>query len=578
MGLELSAQYRWRLLPDEPVARDRLRSALGLGPIAAQALVNRRVEEPDSARGFLDPSLGSLPDPLDLPGCQAAVTVLCAALKARTPVLVHGDYDVDGTCGAVLLYRLLRLLDHPVSVFVPDRVRDGYSFGANSLAAIRARGARLVIAVDNGTTAVAPLAELAAEGIQVIVVDHHLPGAELPRCAALVNPWVDPEEGVFQHFCGTGVAWMLAWALLRELRGDGKLPESERRFLVDALGLTALATVADVMPLRGPNRALVTHGLRAIGNSGFPGLRALCEVARIRGVPTTEDLGFKLAPRLNAAGRLGKAERAFQILAASDPVEARALALELDGLNVERREIESRQIERLAGAVERAQDRGDRVLFLGEPEAHVGVLGIVSNRLMEATGLPALLWAECSPGIARGSARAPEGHDLMRILEPARELFSGFGGHARAAGFQFDPVHAEAIAGLLRGAAAESAAPAPPTLEVDMEVAPHELDSGAVRELERLAPYGEGCPRPLFLCTGARLLAPPRPLGDGSHASLELDRDGATVRTLAWRMADRLAGLQANDRVDVVFEAGFNQFRGRSSVEWTLRDLRSPAT
>ncbi len=573
-----AARYRWRLHPERPAPRDRLCQALGLGPVLAQVLVNRGLEDPGEARSFLDPHLSALPDPLELPGCQDGVSTLLRALERRTPILVHGDYDVDGACGAALLVRLLRLLDHPVSAWVPDRFQDGYSFGERSLRAIRERGARVVVAVDNGTTALEPLARLAAGGVEVVVVDHHPPGPELPSCAALVNPWVGhrDEDGGFPWYCGTGVAWLLAWALLRERHGEERLPPRERRFLVECLGLVALATVADVMPLRGPNRTLVRHGLRVLESGSLAGLRALLEVTRTGPRVRAEDLAFRLAPRLNAAGRLGRAEEAFQLLLADAPAEARRLALLLDDRNRERRELEARELERLAPLVEARLRRGDRALFAGHDEAHFGVLGIVSNRLMEETGRPTLLWAGCGPGLARGSARAPEGHDLRVLLEAAAPLFHGFGGHARAAGFHFDPEDAPAIEERLRQAAARLPDPAPPSLEVDMEVAPDDLDLAAVRELERLEPCGEGLAKPLFLASGLRLTAPPRPLGDGSHAELLLEGAGGSVRVLGWGMAERLLPLAPGTRLDVVFEAGISYFRGQQ-VEWTLRDLRPAA-
>ena len=573
----LAPQFRWRLLAEDPAARDRLSRELTLSPIVAQALVNRKLSDPSAARQALDPTLALLPDPSTLPDFEAGVATLRRAIEGGTPVLIHGDYDVDGTCGAVLLYRLLRLLDHPVSVFLPDRVRDGYSFGANSLAAIRERKAGIVIAVDNGTTAYGPLAELADEGVAVVVVDHHLPGPERPRCAALLNPWVDADAvpDRFPSFCGTGVAYLFAWGLLRELRGDGRLPDADRRFLYSALGLAAVATVGDVMPLVGPNRALVAHGLRALGRSDFPGLVELLRASGVRGEPTATDLGFRIGPRLNAAGRMGNPRAAFELLATTRADEARRLAMELEALNLERRETERQEALALQPQVQAACQRGDRVLFLGRSDAHFGVLGIVANRLLEQTGMPTLLWAECQPGLARGSARAPHGANLLDILGHAGDHFDGFGGHARAAGFHFEVGRAADIAAALRSATATLPDPEPPALDVDMEVGPRDLSDAVVQELARLAPFGEQNPEPLFLCTGLRVAGARRIGNDQSHVELRLERGGEVVRTLGWRMAERWQGLGEGDRVDAVFSAGINEFRGRRSVEWTLRDLRS---
>lgn len=573
----VAPQFRWNLRPSDPGLRDRLASALELGPLAAQVLLNRGVTEPEAAREMLPPTLASMPDPLRVPGCAEAIDVLTRGADRKARVLIHGDYDVDGTCGSVILYQLLTRLGMPVEVFVPDRVKDGYSFGVRSLERIEETKTEIVVSVDNGTTAVEPLAELKRRGVEVVVVDHHLPGATLPDCPALMNPWLadlDPDNPLFPHFCGAGVAWLLSWGLLRERNPDG-LSEPDRRFLYDALGLAAIATIGDVMPLRGPNRAIVQRGLESLPKSSMPGLRALTAASGVRGTPSAEDVGFRIAPRINAAGRMHRAELAFATLSATGAVEAEKLCAELDALNLERRAVQERERERFAADAEVQHRRGDGVIFGGHQDAQFGVLGIVANQLMESYGLPTLLWAECAPGIARGSARAPEGQDLTRILRGADAVLDSYGGHARAAGFRFDPARADELAEALRAAAGDEPEPPIPSMEVDAEIQPGEIDLRTILELDRLEPYGEAFPAPLFLCADARLATAPRRIGDGSHAELRLEKNGEVVRALGWRMGDRLADLQPGDKVDVVVSVGINEFRGRRSVEWTLRDLRT---
>jgi len=580
-GIGLKANYRWRLRKETPVLRDRLARGLGIDPLVAQVLAHRRVETVAAGREILDPRLASLPDPAGFPDMAAALGLLATTVKERTPLLIHGDYDVDGLCGSALLVRLFRLLGHEASVFLPDRILDGYSFGARSLQAVADRGARVVIAVDNGTTAVEPLEHLHDRGVEVLVVDHHLPGERRPPCAALLNPWTAAggeagASGLFPHFCGTGLAWFLAWGLLRHLGGKRALPENQRRFLHDALGLVALATVADVMPLLGPNRILVSHGLKTFLHSSFPGLRALARSAGVRTAPSAQDLGFRLAPRLNAAGRMAQAEEAFRLLVTARPAEADGQAARLESLNEERRRVERHEFQALEAEARACAARGDGVLFLGRPGGHFGVLGIVASRLREATGLPALLWTECAPGIARGSGRGPDGCDLVELLGRARAHLLSFGGHAKAAGFSFDPRQAGPLGDRLREAAEEMRTPRTPSgLEIDLEVDLRELTRTRIESLDRLAPFGEKHPQPVFLSTGLRLAAPPRRIGDGSHAALLLEQGGGSMRALAWKMGDRLADLQAGDRVDVVFHPGINAFRGQRTVELTLQDLRS---
>jgi single-stranded-DNA-specific exonuclease len=573
----VAPQYRWHLRGEASVAARRTGEARhGLHPLAAAVLAQRGIAESEF-EAFLRPSLRTLPEPERLPQFTAAAEAFERAAAGGRTILLHGDYDVDGTCGVVLLHFLCELLGARCEVFVPDRNADGYSFGPRSLEAAARCDAGLVIAVDNGTSAHGPLAALAERGIEVVVIDHHPPGATLPRCTALVNPWLAPEE-IFPHFCGTATAWLFAWGVLRRRHGTapGALPAAARTFLNDTLGLAALATVADVMPLTGPNRALVAAGLRALGDSGLPGVRALLGTSRIRGAPTAQDLAFRVAPRLNAAGRLGRAELAFRVLASRSAREAQALATELDALNVERRAVQERELASLEPDIAAQRANGSSVIFAGRHAAHFGVLGVVAGQVLERTGLPTLLWAECAPGLARGSARAPAGCDVVRLLDAAAEHLGGYGGHARAAGFHFDPTAAPRIAAALQRAAAAAATPAAPELTLDGEIGPGETDLEAALALAGLAPYGEGFPEPVFLCADVRLARDPRPLGgDGGHAELLLEREGATIRALAWRMMDRLRPLRAGMLLDAAVTVGVSDFRGRRAVEWTVRDLRA---
>ncbi|MAW59925.1 MAG: single-stranded-DNA-specific exonuclease RecJ [Planctomycetes bacterium] len=570
------ARCRWSLLPETPHERDRLSSALSLHPITAQLLVNRGVTEIDHGSRVLQPTLAELPDPSRLPDFGAAIEALDRALEQGHPILVHGDYDVDGMCGSVLLKRLIELLGGKVGVFLPDRVRDGYSFGPRSLEAVRDSGSRLVIAVDNGTTALEPLRAMADAGVEVLVVDHHLAGAELPPCTALLNPWVaqDQDDPIFPHFSGTGVAYLLAWGYLRHRHGDGSLPEHHRRFLYDALGFVAIATIADAMRLEGPNRGLVRRGLETLPNSSFAGLRALCEMLNLK-QPTATDVGFRIGPHLNAAGRMGCTEIAFDLLAAHDPQEARKLAERLRDLNRERQDLQRREADALLPQIEAQRERGDRVLFAGRDAAAFGVLGVVAARFHEETGLPTLLWGGCDGGVARGSARGPASVHLVELMDRVAPHLAGHGGHAQAAGFHFDPTEADRLAAALREAAQDLPEPQPPSLRVDLEVQPQDLDLAVLDELNLLEPFGQAFELPRFLATDMQLVAPPQFLGaEARHLALRLGKHGQVVRTLAWNQADRLGHLPAGQSVDVVFEPSINTFRGRRSVEWILRDLR----
>ena len=416
----------------------------------------------------------------------------------------------------------------------------------------------MVITVDNGTTAYEFLDEFAAKNIPVVVVDHHSLGDRRPTCAALVNPWCDPD--FFPYFCGTAVAWLLAWGILRDVCKEDALPHAHRRFLHHSLGLAALATVADVMPLRGPNRALVIRGAEA-AKSGPPGLSEVLRLAKVRN-PTARDFGFRIGPRINAAGRMGDPALAFRVLTARSGREAAPLAAQLDELNGQRRVLEGGEMEALAPAVEEQRLGGEKAIFVGRPESHFGVLGVVANRFMDSTGLPAMLWADCGNGIARGSGRAPEGIVLPSLMAAADEWLLGYGGHDRAAGFHFRTADADLVQRAILAAARDLPKPGPPELCIDLEISPSELNVATLIALRKLAPFGEQNPEPVFSAADMHLIRS-KPIGDGSHLELTLERGGTTVRMLAWRAADELHHLQAGDRLDVAFTAELDEFRGR---------------
>lgn len=572
-----AARFRWSLLHETPHVRDRLAHALKLRPLTAQLLVHRGVHDAEAGEQVVRPTLAELPDPTRLPQWQAALKCLQQAVQSPEPILIHGDYDVDGMCGSVILKRTIELLGGRAEVFLPDRVSDGYSFGPRSLQAIESCGAKVVIAVDNGTTAHEALAELDRRGIQVLVVDHHLPGSSLPPCTALLNPWLAEDDGLFPHFCGAGVAYLLSWGWIRDHHGDQPLPESHRRYLFDSLGYVAIATLADSMRLEGPNRGLVRRGLETLPQSSFPGLRALCEVLGLR-EPSASDVAFRIAPHLNAAGRMGKTEIAFNLLIEDDPSSAHARAESLRDLNKERQAVQQNELSALLPQVEMQRERGDRVLFAGREDAAFGVLGVVAARFHEDTGLPTLLWAGCGDDVARGSARGPEGVHLVQLMDQVEQHLSGHGGHAQAAGFHFDVHDAEQLAESLRAAGADLPEPEPPTLRIDAEVQPHELDLATVEEFGLLEPFGQAFDRPMFMASKLEVCGEAQRLGaEGRHLAFRLGKDGHVVRALAWNSSDRWGDLRSGACVDVVFEASINSFRGRRNVEWILRDLRMHA-
>ena len=418
---------RWVVAPspDQAMVRE-LAATLNLPLPLAGILVQRGYGAPEAARRFLRPSLAELSDPLALTDMARAVELIVAAVRNGAPILVHGDFDVDGQCASALLTRALRLAGGNATAFVPHRLRDGYDFGPAGLAKALEIGAGLVITCDCGITAVESVAAAKAAGLQVIVTDHHLPGSTLPPADAVLDPQRPDDRSGATNLCGTGVAFKLVQALIPALGLSPNLP-------LHLLDMVALATVADVVPLVGENRILVKHGLKLLADSRWPGIRALVETAGLTGrVIRAGHVGFILGPRLNAAGRIGDAAEGLRLLLTDDPVEAMTLARRLDALNAERQMIDQRILDQV---LEQLTSVGalDAVIVLDGEDWHPGVVGIVASRVVERYGRPTFLIA-FDGDIGKGSGRSISRFDLHAALTECGDLLERYGGHHMAAG------------------------------------------------------------------------------------------------------------------------------------------------
>ena len=569
----------WNVLdPDPERVRDLVRSER-VPEVLARLLVNRGHGTPEEAATLLSPTLHALHDPAGLPEMERAAARLERAVADGETVLIHGDYDVDGVSGTVLLVRFLQHLGARVEWHIPHRTRDGYSFGDHSVAKARETGATLVISVDNGTSAVEPISELRDAGVDVIVTDHHEPpqGA-LPPTFALVNPKLPTSEYPFRELCGSAVAFKLAWAVCQRMSGGDRVRPDLRQFLLEALGYVAVATICDVVPLVGENRVLAHFGLRALHESPAPGVQALLERTDLSGrALTAEDVGFQIGPRVNASGRMESAARAVETLLAADAVEGRRHAEHLESLNDARRQVE-RGV--LAEALEQAERFADPeafpVMVLGGQGWHPGVVGIVASRIVDRFHRPALIIGVDEEGVGRGSARSVPGVNVLEIMRGGAELMNRFGGHAMAAGCEVDGERLDA----LRDALVATARELPPRddvqeLRIDASVRLEGFDENLMRQLLRLEPCGEGNPQPVLLAEDVRLEEMPRIIGqDRTHMLLQL-RSGTTVlKALAFGMASREHELRMSRPVDVVFTPRLSHWRGRTQVELVVTDFR----
>jgi len=569
----------WHVAEPYRAAEDLARK-LGTAPLVAQILANRGITDPEAAKAFMAPSLSELHDPQELPGSQQAAERIARAVRDEERIVLYGDYDVDGITGLAILHSCLRMVGANVECYVPHRLEEGYGVNAEAVAKFIRRGADLMITVDCGITAAGPLSQAAAAGLDVIVTDHHAPGQMLPEAAAIVHPSLPGSDYPNPDLAGAGVAFKLAWQTARTICGSTRVDERMRDFLLDATCLAALGTIADVVPLLGENRCLAVHGLRGLPASSHPGLRALIDSAGLANEKLDAyHVGFVLAPRLNAAGRMGHARLAVELLTEAPPERCRQIAEYLAGQNAERRQIQKQITEQ---AVEMVQSRGlagpDRMaIVLWSEQWHGGVIGIVASRLVEMFSRPVVLVAIDGQGCGQGSARSIAGFDMRAALSACSRHLESFGGHAMAGGLRVAAGKIEAFAEAFARHAGQNMSPEQlrPSLKVDAETTLAALSYNVAQHIAKLAPFGQGNPRPLVAARNCRVLVPPKRMGrNGATASLMLSQQGARIRAVGFGMgqlADELVGVGS---VDVVGQPVLNSFNGRDSVELRLADVK----
>jgi len=569
--------YRWDIAESWSGVGELARG-LRVGRLMAQLLHNRGLDDPATARTFLSPKLADLHDPTELPGCAAAAEHIVATARAGEKIVLYGDYDVDGMTGVAILHGVLTLLDAEVDYYIPHRIDEGYGLNISALEAIAADGAKLVVTVDCGVTAV-ECAALAAElGLRLIITDHHTPGDEPPRAEAVVHPNIGD---VYRnpHLCGAGVALKLAWQIARVATGSERVAGPYKTFLLDATCMAALGTIADVVPLVGENRALATFGLKGLVATRHPGLRALIDAAGLTGQRVgAYDVGFRLAPRLNAAGRMGHAAEAAELLVRHDRIDCGAVARALSAANDQRRKVERAVFDEAAERVAAAglDSLDHRVIVLAKAGWHAGVIGIVASRIVGRFHRPAVLIA-LDGEVGSGSARSIAGYHIANGFSACAEHLIGHGGHAMAAGLKIAADKVDDFAAALAAHARDhiDEAMLTPAVRIDAEVSLGELSLPVVRQIESMAPFGAGNPAPMVAIRGVTLSSPAKRMGRGGNTLGLLLADGRSrVRCVGFGLgaaADRMAGVRT---VDVVGEPGINRYNGRESVQLVLKDIQ----
>lgn len=583
MGHSLRMAARWLLPETETEKSVALQKELAIPALVADILIRRGFSDAETAREFLSPSLSRLHDPFLMADMKPAVARLSRAIAQRERILLYGDYDVDGTTSIVVLKKAIELLGGCCEFHVPHRVKDGYGMRAEVIEEAARSGVQLIVSVDTGIRAGEVVRQASQLGIDVIVTDHHLPEAELPPALAVLNPnRADcgyPEKGL----CGAGVALKLVQGVLREQGLD----EARQAALLDSfLKIVAVATIADIVPLTGENRVIVRRGLAGLRRVKNTGLRALLEVAGLtEGIsPSTHQIAFRLAPRINAAGRMASARDVIDLFLTEDEQRAKDLAQQLDTLNRERQETEAEIIEKVVQECEQSPFPEDcAALVFAQAGWHLGVVGIVASRLVEHFSRPVFVLSESrQDGFLQGSGRSIPAFHLLDALESMPELFVKFGGHRQAAGLTIAAEKVDEFREKFASYAQQCLTKEDlcPQFTVDAVAKFTDIHDRSVEQIFSLAPFGFGNPSPVFMSREVEVAGEPRAMKGGKHFTIPLRQQGRNLFFKAWNFADRIGLFRPGAKVDVLFHLDddpYSKSRGYAGWTPTLKDARPHA-
>ena len=574
----------WRFSAHDVAAVESLAERCHLSPVVARLLLERNISTPAQVEAFLKPKLNNLRPPALLPGVTQATEIILACLRDGQPMVVYGDYDADGMTGTAILYLTLKRLGASVVYHLPSRAEEGYGLHAEIVERLAQHGKKLIITVDCGIASIDAANKCRELGIKLVVTDHHGYGKELPCADAIVHPALPGTSYPFTGLCGAGVAFKLAWSLAQTAAGGDKVDPSMRGLLLQMLGLAAIGTVADVVPLIDENRIIVTSGLRALVAEPLLGIKKLLRFAKLEDARqlSSEDIAFALAPRLNAAGRLSQAQLGVELLTTQDDSRAEALATYIENLNANRESIE-RSITLAAHkqAKELHDLQEDPAIVVAHAGWHIGVIGIVAGKLAERFHKPVIVIAldplGAKPGT--GSCRSPNGVNLHKALESCHDLLVGYGGHAAAAGLKIEEANIPAFRAAFSEACSQQMANSAgeKVVHINAEAPLGQLDLSTVELIESLAPFGAANPRPLFYASGVKLSEPPKTMGKtGRHLSVNFQQHQFRMRGVAFGQAEQwLSSLtECQQPLDIAFRPVINEFRGFRKVELQLVEWR----
>ncbi len=578
---------RWTYLTPEIAVAEQLKKEAGISPLMARLLALRGINSPAQAAAFLSPALSQLHSPYLMRGMAEAIERICAAIANRESTLIYGDYDVDGTTAVVILKTAIELCGGTADFHVPHRIKEGYGIKEDVIERAAAAGVKLVISVDTGIRAFHAADTARRVGLDLIVTDHHLPEAHegVPKALAVLNPNQQGCEYPCKALCGAGVAFKIAQALFARFKDEAE----QGKLIPSFLKMVAMATIADAVPLVDENRVMARLGLEGLRKPVNGGLKALMEVSGLAGLGralSASDVGFRLGPRINAAGRMDVAKDVIELFTCKDPERCREIAQKLDQLNSERQNEEARIVAEIEAQLAAEPDLTGHFCMVFDGEGwHRGVVGIVASRVVEKTGRPALVVARDGEE-AHGSGRSISALHLLDALESCRDLFTRFGGHAHAVGFALPSAQVAELKYRLNQFAQMKLTPDDlvPELSIDGELPLSEVTPDLLKDLAQLEPFGQGNPEPVFAALNVNLLLPPRVIKD-KHIKLRVKqktngfKESFNYEAMGWRMADRMAAenLQPGDRLDLVFKVAMNFHPDFGGLELMLEDFRKLA-
>jgi single-stranded-DNA-specific exonuclease len=563
----LVVQARWDFLSAPEDAVDSLSRDISVSRLTARLLVQRGLTTPDSALAFLDPRLEHLLDPYLMADMDRVIARILKAIEGRERILIYGDYDVDGITAVVVLRRALEMIGCAAGFYLPKRLEEGYGLKPDVITQAAADGYRLIISVDSGIRAFDACRAAQEAGVDLIVTDHHLPDTSLPPAFAILNPRRPDCSYPDKNLAAVGVVFKVVQALFRKFGKEAVLEHF--------LKLVAIGTIADMVPLTGENRVMARLGLAGLGDARNVGLKALLEGAGVGPDVSMVDVGFRLAPRMNAVTRMGGGQEVIDLFSARDPREAEKTVRFMNEMNAARRREEETILSEIEKRIRRSPELAERsfLVFTGEGW-HRGVIGIVASRLVERFHRPALVLSS-DGDVCQGSGRSIPGLRLLDALDDSRELFVRYGGHAQAAGCTLLAAHCAALAERLDQYASRTLTPEQllPSVRIDSTVDPDRLSLELARELDRLAPFGMGNPAPVFSSNDVAVIGGPWVLKE-KHLKLQVKGNGGSLDVIWWKNAGIAEAISRGSRIDLAYSLTRESYQGKDALLLDVRDLR----